>query len=219
MGKSAKLEIQDLQAMRGDFLIDVPRLEIRSGEIFSLMGASGSGKSSLLDAISGFLPLKQGTVFLEGRRIDSMPPEERGVGYVFQKAALFPHLTVGQNLDFPLKIRKIPAESRRKDVKDWLERVGIASLADRFSHQISGGEAQRASLARALIAKPGLLLLDEPFSALDVALRSDLRSLLAQLVKEQNASALLVTHDPQDAKILSSNVGLIEKGKLLLTGS
>lgn len=209
------LKVENLEVWNGSFRVKADALEVKKGEIVSLMGGSGSGKSTFLNALAGFLPLKSGEITADGRDLTSLPPEKRRLGYVFQKGALFPHLTLFQNLEFSLKIQNIPAQERERKVMAWLEKLEILKLRDRLPKDVSGGEGQRAAFGRALITGFPYLLLDEPFSSLDVSLRAGMRELLRKLTQETGVGALLVTHDPEDAKVLSRSSYSMKDGILL----
>ena len=188
-------------ALDGRPLLALDR-RIAPGEIFSVMGPSGSGKSSLLAFIGGFLDpafTASGKVLLEDRDITDLSPEARGIGLLFQDALLFPHFSVGQNLLFGLRPEVKGRAARRAEAETMLEKVGLAGFFDRDPATLSGGEAARIALGRTLLAGPKALLLDEPFSRLDTALRQSVRSLVFDLIRETRIPAVLVTHDREDA--------------------
>ncbi len=212
-----KLEISHLSKSFGTtpVLRDIT-LSVPAGALVAILGASGSGKTTLLRLIAGFLRPDEGEIRLEGELISSpercLRPEQRGIGYVAQEGTLFPHLTVAQNILFGLK---------RKDRKDrarveyLLELVGLPiHYAMRPPQALSGGEQQRVALARALAPSPHLLLLDEPFSALDAGLRAETRAAVAQALKETHATAILVTHDQDEALSMGQMVGVMQQGRL-----
>jgi len=182
-------------------------LEVGPGERVVLMGPSGSGKSTLLRAIAGiqegFAPLS-GSVRLGERELSGLPPEERDIGFVFQDQALFPSLSVLENAAFGLRMRGVPRSEREAQVRPWLEKLGLTRYADSQVGGLSGGEAQRVAFVRALVWKPRLLLLDEPFSALDPALRDRLRLQLLELHREWPVPMLLVTHDEADVRAIAT---------------
>ncbi len=204
-------------------------LEVPRGELLAILGPSGCGKSTLLRVIAGLLPATAGTIDLGGRRVvdgkTSVPPEQRRVGLVPQEAALFPHLTVAKNVEFGLKPRKngpavrLGMRARRARVADMLELAGIAQLADAMPHELSGGQAQRVALARALAPSPDLVLLDEPFSALDASLRVRLRNDVRKIIKEAGATGLLVTHDQDEALSIADRVAVMNAGHIIQCGS
>ena len=192
-------------------------LQLASGQIGCLLGPSGSGKSSLLRAIAGFEQAASGRISLDERLLTAdrhqLPPQQRQVGMVFQDYALFPHLTVADNIAFGLAGQPKPQQQQR--VKVLLELVGLTALSDRFPHQLSGGQQQRVALARALAPKPRLLLLDEPFSGLDADLRQQLAADVAAILRAEQISGLLVTHDQQEAFVLADQIGVLTAGRLL----
>ncbi|TFU14323.1 ABC transporter ATP-binding protein [Thermus tengchongensis] len=188
-------------------------LEVGEGEVFVLLGASGSGKTTLLHLVAGLHLPDAGRVFLGGKEVTHLPPERRQVGYVFQDQALWPHLTA---LDHLLLVMPRPD---RKEALGLLERVGLLDHAHKRPHQLSGGQRQRVALVRALARRPQVLLLDEPYSALDPVLREELRLEVRTLLKEQGTTALHVTHDPEEAMLLADRVGVMSQGRLLQVGS
>lgn len=209
------LTVHNLKLSKGTFRLEVPQLAVPRGRVMGISGASGSGKSSLLEAIAGFVPLESGEIAVEGARIDSLPPERRRVAMMFQRASLFPHLSVAENIGFALRVRGEARAAREARVADWLSRLQIGDLGGRAIDEISGGQAQRVALGRALITGFPVLLLDEPFAALDGALRRELRAFLKELVVESQVAALLVSHDVDDFTDLASEVRRMENGRLL----
>lgn len=199
--------------------VDEASLTLSRGRILGLLGASGSGKSTLLRAIAGLEPVDAGTIAIDGHVVSrpgrAVPPEARRVGMVFQDFALFPHLTVAQNIGFGLKGRS------DKDVitADLLARLRLADHANAFPHSLSGGEQQRVALARALARDPAVILLDEPFSSLDGSLRAQVREDLVQALRGSGASAIVVTHDAEDAMIMADDLALMEFGRVIQTGT
>ncbi|MCB1770525.1 MAG: ABC transporter ATP-binding protein [Candidatus Competibacteraceae bacterium] len=181
-----------------------------------LLGPSGCGKTTLLRAIAGFEPVEQGSIRLEGAELSRpgwmLPPERRRIGLMFQDLALFPHLTVTDNIAFGLRGWK--AAERRARVADLLRLVGLTDLAQRYPHQLSGGQQQRVALARALAPRPRLLLLDEPFSSLDVTLREDLAREVRSILLREGAAGLLVSHDQFEAFTFADEIGVLENGRL-----
>ncbi len=191
--------------------------QLAQGEIGCLLGASGCGKTTVLRAIAGFEPLRQGEIHLAGDCVatptSGVPPEARRIGVVFQDYALFPHLTVAANIAFGL--RHQPATARRQRVADMLDLVGLTDTAKRYPHELSGGQQQRIALARALAPEPRLMLMDEPFSNLDVTLRERLAEEVRDILKRAGATAILVTHDQREAFAVADRVGVMADGKLL----
>jgi len=194
-------------------------LDITQGEFFVLLGASGSGKSTLLKMIAGLIPMDEGRVFLNGCDVTNLPPQSRNIGFVFQNYALFKHMTVAQNIAFGLEVRKIARPQRDARVKELLALVGLEGYGDRLPSQLSGGQQQRVAVARALAYEPEVLLLDEPFGALDVKIRGQLRSSLRELQRQLGITSVLVTHDQEEAFELADRIGIIEGGELLEIGT
>ena len=194
-------------------------LDIEAGEFVSLLGASGSGKTTTLMMIAGFTPPDQGDLVLEGRSITRLPPEQRGIGVVFQNYALFPHMTVLQNVAFPLRMRGVAAAERDARADRALERVGLTGLGKRMPAQLSGGQQQRVALARAIVFEPGLLLMDEPLGALDRALRETMKAEIRRLHRELGITVIYVTHDQEEALTLSDRIVLMDGGRIVQIGS
>jgi sulfate transport system ATP-binding protein len=194
-------------------------LEIEQGELFVLLGPSGSGKSTLLRIIAGLTPLDSGMIGLNGRDVTTLTPQKRHIGFVFQNYSLFQHMTVAQNISFGLEIQKVPRAERNRKVKEMLELIELADFGNRLPSQLSGGQQQRVAVARALAQSPDVLLLDEPFGALDVKIRSQLRQNLRVIQKQLNVPTILVTHDQQEAFELADRIGIIEDGRLLEVGT
>jgi ABC-type Fe3+/spermidine/putrescine transport system ATPase subunit len=211
MGAEGQLVLEGLSTIAGTFRLGPVDLRVRAGEVLVVLGPSGAGKTTLLDAIAGFRPPLAGRVQLAGRNITGAPPEQRGIGVVFQQAALFPHLSVRENVRFAPRAR---GENREKQLEDLLARFGLVDHADRRPRSLSGGERQRVALARALAAEPALLLLDEPLSALDQPTREDLRGVLQDLLFNLRIPAIHVTHDREEALILADDIAVIVNGQL-----
>jgi iron(III) transport system ATP-binding protein len=190
-------------------------LNIQSGEFLSLLGPSGSGKTTTLMMLAGFESPTSGEIFLAGKPITKTPPHKRNFGMVFQNYALFPHMTIADNVAYPLSVRKVAKPEREARVKKALDMVHLGGKGDRFPGQLSGGQQQRVALARALAPDPELLLLDEPFSSLDVELRSRLATELRDILKARGITAILVTHDQQEAFAIADEIGVMEGGRLL----
>ena len=214
----ALLVIDDLAVAYADGgrVLEHLALELVQGEIGCLVGSSGCGKTTLLRAVAGFLPVARGTIEIDGVVVSgphfTAPPEKRGVGLVFQDYALFPHLRVTDNVAFGL--RGWAAGARRARVQEMLELVNLAAEAQRYPHELSGGQQQRVALARALAPRPALLLMDEPFSSLDVELRQRLGQEVRRILKASGTTAILVTHDQQEAFAIADRVGVIHEGRL-----
>ncbi|AZR82577.1 MULTISPECIES: ABC transporter ATP-binding protein [Piscirickettsiaceae] len=191
-------------------------LSFAAGEIIGLLGPSGCGKTTLLRSIAGFTPIQSGVITVNDRCLacdgQSLPPEKRNISMVFQDHALFPHLTVAENIAFGLRGQSKTEQRRRVD--ELLTMIHLNDLANRYPHEISGGQQQRVALARALAPKPALVLLDEPFSNLDPALRHRLAEETRQWLKQENTPALLVTHDETDAQTLCDHYGTLTASKI-----
>ncbi|MBI1859388.1 MAG: ATP-binding cassette domain-containing protein [Deltaproteobacteria bacterium] len=214
------LQIRNLEVRLGGFELRVPELAIGPGEILSIVGPSGSGKSTLLLALSGFVPVIGGHILGEqGKSLETLAPESRGVGIVFQKPALLPHLTIRQNVELGLRARGVSSSARKEMAAVVMGSLGIGDLSDRRPDQVSGGQAQRAMLARVFVLNLPVLLLDEPFAALDPPLRRELRALVREQVRQRQVSCVLVTHDPRDAAELSDRVAVLENGALAFSGT
>jgi iron(III) transport system ATP-binding protein len=199
-------------------IVDGLSLSVEPGEIACLLGASGCGKTTVLRCIAGFEPLSSGSIRIGKATVSTphthVPPEQREVGMVFQDYALFPHLSVADNVAFGLRKRSLTSARSRDRVKALLERVGLASEAAKYPHQLSGGQQQRVALARAIAPEPQLLLLDEPFSNLDVALRERLSAEVRQILKDAGITAILVTHDQNEAFAVADKVAVMREGRI-----
>ncbi len=193
-------------------------LEVADKEFFVLLGPSGSGKSTMLRLIAGLTPVDEGRVLLHGRDVTPLAPQQRGVGFVFQHYALFRHMSVSDNIEFGLQIRKVAAAERRRRRTELLDLVGLAGLGDRMPRQLSGGQQQRVALARALAYGPEVLLLDEPFGALDAKIRVELRRTVKEIQRELGVTTIFVTHDQEEAFELADRVGVMNVGRLLEAG-
>ncbi len=202
----------------GQRVVKSTTLEVEDRELFVLLGASGSGKSTILRLIAGLTAPDSGRIWLHGRDVTDLSPQARGIGFVFQNYSIFRHMSVAENIEFPLKIRKVPPAERTRRREELLDLVGLGGLGNRYSHQLSGGQQQRVALARALVHEPSVLLLDEPFGALDVKIRGQLRRNLKEIQRQVHVTAILVTHDQEEAFELADRVGLMERGELLEVG-
>jgi ABC-type Fe3+/spermidine/putrescine transport system ATPase subunit len=207
------LRVRSFRVRRGSFLVEVDDLLVPPGAVGGLKGRSGSGKSTVLEALAGFLP-SQGEVWVGGKRVDALKAEKRCIALVFQKPALFPHLNLEDNIAFGLRVKGVGKLERRKGAEKWLERVGLSGYSKRMPGEVSAGQAQRVALARALIVQFPVVLLDEPFSALDGEIKRSLYTLFLELVAETKVSALLVSHDPSELELLCSKVWLQENGRV-----
>jgi iron(III) transport system ATP-binding protein len=195
--------------------VDGVDLTVNEGELVAVLGPSGCGKTTLLRCVAGFEHPDAGSVSVGGRRIDALPPQARRIGIVPQEGALFPHLSVRRNLAYGLR-----GSARRSGrVEEVLELVGLGGYADRMPHELSGGQRQRVALARAMAPRPELILLDEPFSALDAGLRQSLRAHVAAALQADNATAVLVTHDQDEALSLADRIAVMRNGRIVQCGS
>lgn len=204
----------------GDFhALDDVSLDIDQGSLTALLGPSGSGKSTLLRAIAGLETLDSGTITLDGRDVTHLPPQQRGIGFVFQHYAAFRHMTVRDNVGFGLSIRKEPRAAIRTRVDELVELVGLGGLQERYPAQLSGGQRQRMALARALAIQPQVLLLDEPFGALDAQVRAELREWLRHLHSDVHVTTLLVTHDQEEALDVADHIAVLHRGRVEQVGN
>ncbi|KQU44336.1 sulfate ABC transporter ATP-binding protein [Rhodococcus sp. Leaf278] len=220
--KSSEIEISVVGANKhyGDFAaLDNVSIDIPKGSLTALLGPSGSGKSTLLRSIAGLEQLDSGRVVLAGQDVTWVSPQRREIGFVFQHYAAFKHLTVRDNVAFGLQIRKRPKAEIAKKVDELLEIVGLAGFQSRYPAQLSGGQRQRMALARALAVDPQVLLLDEPFGALDAKVRADLRTWLRRLHDEVHVTTVLVTHDQEEALDVADRIAVLNKGRIEQVGS
>lgn len=192
---------------------------INQGEFVTLLGPSGCGKSTLLRSLAGLNPVDGGSIYVDGTNITHQTPQERGIGMVFQSYALFPNMTVENNIAFGLKMKKTAASSLQKQVAKVIELVDLSGKEKHYPHQLSGGQRQRVALARALVVKPRILLLDEPLSALDAKIRKRLRQQIRDIQKELNLTTIFVTHDQEEAMIMSDRIFLMNNGQIVQQGT
>lgn len=192
---------------------------IEDGELVGLLGPSGGGKTTVLRMIAGLETPTSGDIVIQGKRVNDIPVQKRNIGFVFQSYALFKHMTVRKNIAFGLKIKKWPEEEQEKRVGELLELLGLEGLDHRLPHQLSGGQRQRVAIARALAPKPTVLLLDEPFGAVDAKIRQELREWLVRLHDDLNVTTVFVTHDQEEALEVSDRIVIITKGRLEQIGS
>jgi sulfate transport system ATP-binding protein len=213
------IEVRGVSKRFGDFhALDGVSMEVPSGSLVAMLGPSGSGKSTLLRVIAGLEQPDGGQVLLDGADITRVPVERRGIGFVFQHYAAFKHMTVRRNVAFGLEIRRRPRKQVRERVDELLELVQLTGLADRYPAQLSGGQRQRMALARALAVRPRVLLLDEPFGALDARVRAELRAWLRRLHDEVHVTSVFVTHDQEEAMELAERIVVMNHGRIEQTG-
>ena len=217
---NAQVELKKLSMHFGSIVaVDDINLRIERGEFVTLLGPSGSGKTTTLSLVAGFMEPTSGRVFMGGRDITDVAPNRRAIGVVFQSYALFPHMSVAQNVAFPLRMRRISAPVIRERIRRVLGMVRLGELADRMPSMISGGQQQRVALARALVFEPPLLLMDEPLASLDRALREELQDELREIQKRLRQTVLYVTHDQEEALKISDRMAVMRAGRLEQVGT
>ena len=214
-----KLRLRGISKAYGNnTVVDKLNLTLRAGEFVSLLGPSGCGKTTTLRMIAGFVVPTAGTIELDGRQLssqyESLPPEKRRMSMIFQSYALWPNMTVEQNVAFGLKMRKVPKDESRKRVAEILDVVRLTALAKRYPNELSGGQQQRVSLARALVVKPEVMLLDEPLSNLDANLREEMRGEIRKLHNEFGITSIYVTHDQAEAMTTSDRIAIMSEGRI-----
>jgi len=217
---SVYLELQGIRKRFGHTsVLDDVNLQIREGELVTLLGPSGCGKSTLLRCIAGLADLDGGQILLERRDIAPLPPRSREIGMVFQSYALFPNLTVGENVEYGMKMRGVAKADRRRRSEELLAVVELTDKRDAYPQHLSGGQQQRVALARSLAVRPKVLLLDEPLSALDAQIRKNLRAEIRAIQQRFNMTTIFVTHDQEEALTLSDRVCLMNKGRIVQEGT
>ncbi len=218
--RKIKLQIKDMTKKydNGDGVEHI-NLDIYEGEIVTFLGPSGCGKTTILRTIGGFLDVTSGDITVDGQSIIGMPPEKRPTAMVFQSYNLWPHMTIYENLAFGLKLRKVPKAEINADVKKYLDLVSMPGCERKYPGQLSGGQQQRIAIARSLMLKPSLLLLDEPFSALDAKIRQQMREELKKIQQDLGITVIFVTHDQEEAMSLSHRIVVMNKGKFEQTGT
>lgn len=209
-----RIDIRNLEVTRGEFTLEVDELSVNEREIFAILGTTGSGKTVLMESIAGAFPIDSGSILLDGKNIDALPIQQRHLGILYQDYALFPHMTVRNNIAYGLKRKRPRPHDIDEQVNEMLELFGIEHLADRYPGVISGGESQRTALARALIMHPEILILDEPFSALDPTTKKQMYEMLRDVHARFECTIVFVTHDFHEAQTLADRVGIILNGKL-----
>lgn len=215
-----KLELRSITRTFGAYnALQSMNLLIKAGEFVSLLGPSGCGKSTALNCLSGLLSLSSGEIWLDDRRIDINPPEKRGFGMVFQNYALFPHMTVAKNIAFGLAMKKVPAAEQKKRVDAALALIKLKAHADKLPGQLSGGQQQRVAIARAIVIEPPLVLMDEPLSNLDAALRIEMREEILRIHKTLGLTTIYVTHDQDEALAMSDRIVVMKEGVMQQQGA
>ena len=215
-----KLEIKNMKKTypNGDGVENI-NIQVHEGEFVTMLGPSGCGKSTILRTLGGFLKIDEGEILLDDQAIQDLPPEKRPTAMVFQSYNLWPHMTVYENLMFGLKIRKVPKAVMKKEADEALKLVGMEGYGKKYPNQLSGGQQQRVAIARALLLKPSVLLLDEPFSALDAKIRQQMREELKRIQEELNITVVFVTHDQEEAMALSHRIVVMNKGVIEQVGT
>ena len=211
---AGSIRIDRLLVTRGSFTLRVDELTVRPREIFAILGETGAGKTVLLEAIAGAYPVDEGASELDGKNIETLPVQQRHLGIVYQDYALFPHMSVAENIGYGLKMNDVPADEAARRIERQLSLFGIERIADRFPGIISGGESQRCALARALVMEPEILLLDEPFSAVDPATKERLYQTIRDIHRAFDCTIVFVSHDFNEAATLADRVGIVLGGKL-----
>ena len=210
-----KLELKNLTKKFDDQIaVDDLTVDINSGELIALLGPSGCGKSTILNMISGIIPVTDGKILFDGEDVTDLPSHERGIGLVFQNYALYPNMTVLENICFPLEIKKVPKAEREQKAKEIAKLVYVDEYLNRMPSQLSGGQQQRVAIARALIKKPKVLLLDEPLSNLDARLRIEMREEIRRIQQETKVTTVFVTHDQEDAMSIADQIIVMNRGVL-----
>jgi len=215
----AEVSVKNVTKTFGTFkALDDVSMEFPDGGFFALLGPSGSGKTTLLRTIAGFLFTDGGSIHIGKKSVDLIPVEKREIGMMFQNYALFPNMSVADNVGFGLRVRKVGTDEERRRIGESLELVQLSHLGDRKPHQLSGGQRQRVALARAIVTNPRVLLLDEPLSALDKSLRMDMQVELKRIQREIGITTIFVTHDQEEALTLSDKIGILREGKMVQSG-
>lgn len=205
--------------IKGQPILKGVDFSVKSGELMGLLGPSGCGKSTLLKAVAGILPPKSGSILIGGENMANVPPHKRGAVIVFQDMRLFPNMTALENVAFPIKMRGVPKRQRLEQAKQLMKSVQLCGLERRRINELSGGQQQRVALARALAAQPRLLLLDEPFTALDNELKEEIRALVLELHKKFRTTTVLVTHDRQEAFAMADRIAVMRDGRVMRQGA
>ncbi len=213
---TSQLSLHDITKTFGDVrAVDKISLDVQQGEFLTLLGPSGSGKTTTLNMIAGFEIPSSGQILLKDRDITSVPPNNRGIGMVFQNYALFPHMTVFDNIAFPLRMRKVPLQEIRERTGEVLDLVELPGFEKRYPNQLSGGQQQRIALARALVFRPDILLMDEPLGALDKKLRDHMKLEIKHLQESLHITVIYVTHDQEEALTMSDRIAIMNNGRIV----
>ena len=220
MNENVKLEIRNMTTLykNGDGVRDIS-LRVATGELVTLLGPSGCGKTTILRSVGGFIQCTSGEILIDGKDISRLPPEKRPTAMVFQSYNLWPHMTVMENMAFGLKLRKVAREERKRRVREMLALVNMTGMEHKYPGQMSGGQQQRIAIGRSLLLKPDVLLLDEPFSALDAKIRSQMREELRKIQTDLNITVVFVTHDQEEAMALSDRIVVMNKGSFEQMGT
>lgn len=214
------IQVKDLNKSFGNFqAVKDVSFEIEKGKLIGFLGPSGGGKTSILRMLAGLESPSSGDIYFHGKRVNDLPPQERGIGFVFQNYALFKHMTVFDNIAFGLKVKKRDKASIKERVHYLVELTGLKGFEHRYPHQLSGGQRQRVAFARALAPEPQLLLLDEPFAAIDAKIRTELRTWLRDMISELGITSIFVTHDQEEAIEVADEIMIISKGNLEQKGT
>lgn len=211
---AGSISIRDLTVTRGAFTLRVDRLDVAPREVFAVLGRTGSGKTVLMEAVAGAFPLDGGKILLDGKDVETLPIQQRHLGVVYQDHALFPHMTVRGNIAYGLRMNGFARDEIARRVDEQMRLFGIDGIADKHPGIISGGEAQRTALARALVLRPEILLLDEPFSALDPSTKERMYATVRDIHARFDCTIVFVTHDFNEAAMLADRVGIVLDGRL-----
>lgn len=210
-----EIKIEDFTVQRGNFILKPVNLTIQKGEIFAILGYTGSGKTVLLEAVCGMFPGKDGRILYDGTDVLSLRPGERKIGIVYQNHGLFPHMKVRENISYGMKMNHYPKQEREQRTRELMEMLSISHVAEQYPGTLSGGESQRTAIARALALNPEVLLMDEPFSALDPTTRNNLYGEIKKIHEKFRCTIIFVTHDFEEARLLADRVGILLDGELL----
>ncbi|KIL35907.1 ABC transporter [Cohnella kolymensis] len=214
------VEVRGLNKKFGNFqAVQDVNFSIDKGQLIGLLGPSGGGKTSILRMLAGLESVDEGHIYFHGKRVNDLPPQERGIGFVFQNYALFKHMMVTENIAFGLEVKKWPKAKIRERVAELVELTGLTGFEKRYPHQLSGGQRQRVAFARALAPEPQLLLLDEPFAAIDAKIRQELRSWLRDMIDRLGITSIFVTHDQDEAIEVADEIMIINQGRLEQKGT